>query len=127
KSGQRAGCYHCGRTQIYVRVAIAHATLEISIGRADRGLAFLHQTATQTDTGSAPGRQRDRARTHQSLPITSRFGPGLNFGAGRSQIKFYTGSDAATASSPDSMLILEMIMRADMRRFATPSPMNSTP
>src|SRR5205807_8188751 len=74
KSGQRAGRYHCGRTQIYVCVPIAHATFKIAIGRADRGLAFLHQTASQADAGSATGRQRNRTRTHQSLPITSRLG-----------------------------------------------------
>src|SRR5438045_9368794 len=74
KSSQRAGRYHGGRTQIYVGVAIAHAALEIAIGRADGSLAFLHQTASQADTGSATRRQCNGASAQKSLPISDCFG-----------------------------------------------------
>src|SRR5205814_4662955 len=79
EASQRAGRYHGGRTQIYVGVAIAHSAFKVSVGRADRGLTFLHQTATQTDAGSAARRQRNGAGVYQSLPVTIRFGPRLNF------------------------------------------------
>ena len=89
KSSQCAGGDDSGRTQIHERVAIAHAALEITIGRADRGLALLHQTATQADAGAATRRQRNCARAYQSLPITSwtRTALGLRRSPGRDKIR----------------------------------------
>ena len=63
-----------GEAEINQRVAIAHAAFEISIRSADRGLAFLHQTATESDARATTGRQRNRASTDQSLPVPSRLG-----------------------------------------------------
>ena len=72
---------------------------EITIGGADRDFAFAHQTATQTDACSATGRQRNGARIHQSLPITSGLRLGLHFGAGGGQIKFDTRGHASAAGA----------------------------
>src|SRR5712691_3519032 len=49
ESSQRARRDDGGRTQIDECIAIAHPAFEIAIGRADGGLAFLHQTATEPD------------------------------------------------------------------------------
>src|SRR5439155_3176520 len=73
ESGQRAGCDDSRRGKINERVTVAHSSLEIAIGRADRGFAFLHQTASQSNACATTGRQRNRACTKQSLPIAVRF------------------------------------------------------
>ena len=99
KSSQRAGRHDGGRTQIHLRIGIAHASFEIAIGGADRDFAFAHQTATQADACSATGRQRNGARIHQSFPITSGLGLGLHFGAGGGQIKFDTRGNASAAGA----------------------------
>src|SRR5205823_10741537 len=99
KSSQRAGRYHGGRTQIYVSVAIAHTALEIAIGSADGILAFLHQTASQADAGSATRRQWNGAGSQESLPIAISFGLGLHLGAGRRQIKFDPIGDVSAAGA----------------------------
>ena len=64
ESSQRAGGHDRRRSQINERIAIAHAAFEIAIGRADRGFAFLHQTATQSDARAATRRQRNCAGVH---------------------------------------------------------------
>src|SRR5438477_656281 len=97
ESSQGASRYHGGRTQIYVGVAIAHAALEIAIGRADGSLAFLHQTASQADAGSATRRQWNGASAQKSLPIAVFFGLGLHLGAGRGQIELDPIGDVSAA------------------------------
>src|SRR5205085_12599856 len=82
KSSQRAGRHYRGRTQIHQRIAIAHASFEISISRADRGLAFFHQTAPEANACATTGGERNCACVQQCLPIASGLGPRLHFGAG---------------------------------------------
>ena len=109
KSSQRAGRDDSGRTQIHVGIAIAHAALEITIGGADRDLAFLHQTATQADASAAPGRQRNGARVDQSLPITSGLRPGLHFGARRGEIKFDAVGNVSALGAHDFGGVMQIL------------------
>ena len=101
KSGKGARRYHRRRTQIHQRVAIAHPALKISIGRADCGLTLLHETATQTDAGSATGRQWNRTGVYQCLPVSVGLRPCLNFSASRGQIKFNSRGDVPPAEPND--------------------------
>src|SRR5438477_12501227 len=109
ESSQRASRYHGGRTQIYVGVAIAHAALEIAIGSADGSLAFLHQTASQSDAGSATRRQWNGASSQKSLPIAISFGLGLHLGAGGSQIEFHSIGDLSAAGAHDFGGVMQIL------------------
>src|SRR5437667_12818015 len=85
ESGQRAGRYNCRRTQIYVGVAITHAALEITIRSTDCGLAFLHQTASQADAGSATRRQWNSATAQAGWQMAIYSGLGLDLAGTRGE------------------------------------------
>src|SRR5437667_12656109 len=109
ESSQRASRYHGGRTQIYVGVAIAHATLEVAIGSADGSLALLHQTASQSDAGSATRRQWNGAGSQERLPIAISFGLGLHLGARGCQINVDPIGYVSAAGAHDFRGVMQIL------------------
>ena len=86
-----------GRAEIDQPVAVAHAALEIAIGRADADFAGFDRAAAQADARAAAGGSGNRAGIDERLPIASRLGFRLHFGAGRREIKLDAGGDLLAA------------------------------
>jgi hypothetical protein len=81
-------CRHDGRArQVTLRLARAHASLEIPVRGGDPDLARLEQAHAQADARSAARRQRLRARLDQRLPVTALLGLLLDLLAGRGDVE----------------------------------------
>src|SRR5271165_3212634 len=83
---------HLGAGQITLRIARAHASFEIAIGRRYANLAGLKQARTQADARSATRGQRMGAGLQEYLPDAALFCFGLHRAAGRGHIELHACS-----------------------------------